>query len=101
MAFAPVFRCLVSDAVTLGRCAHTETPIQEESESCTEPTDLSEALRGEELSRRSYSRVNRNRHPLLSRIRIDQAAILPSVVNASASSSELRLRNGCGATLRC
>jgi hypothetical protein len=95
VACGPVIRCLANEI------ASVLTPFEEGSETLTETANSSENDRESQRTRRSLPHSSRSLNHLLSRFRMDRAAVSPALVNASGSRPEFELINGCGATLRC
>ena len=101
VTFAPSLKQLGAEVIGSSSYGLSESPLEEDGESSSEPFDVLESPNRAGLIRRSHAGCSLSRHHRLSRIRIDQSEFFLRDVHSSSSRSELYLRNGCGATLRC
>ena len=100
MTFAPIFKQLGTEVIGTSSYGLSESPIEEDGESSSEPIDVLKSVNRAGLTRHLRAGCSLSRRQFLSRIRVDHAGFFQRDVH-SLSRSELYLRNGCGATLRC
>ena len=100
ITFTSIFKQFGIEVIGSSINGLSESPIEEDGESSSEPSDALKSVNRGGLTRHSRAGCVLSRHHILSRIRIDQAESFPRDVH-SLSRSELYLRNGCGAILRC
>lgn len=100
MTLAPILKQSGTDVIGSSSNGLSESPIEEDGEPSSEPFDVLKSVNRAGLTRHSLAGWNLSRRHLLSRIRVDHAGFYLRDVH-SLSRSELTLRNGCGATLRC